>query len=76
MADPDLAMGGGGGGGGGPPDPERGGGGRSGLRASFWSKKKGGCGATPLDPPLMIQVRMQEFKFGGVQNCHGLKAIF
>ena len=25
-------------------------------------------GAPPLDPPLMIQVRMEEFKFGGVQN--------
>ena len=35
-----------------------------------------GCGATPLDPPLMIQVRMQEFKFGGVQKCDGLKVIF
>ena len=35
----------------------------------------GGCGATPLDPPLVIQVRIQEFKFGGVQNCGGLKVI-
>ena len=33
-------------------------------------------GAPPLDPPLTIQVRMQEFKFGGVQNCDGLKVIF
>ena len=39
-------------------------------------REGGGCGATPLDPPLTIQVRMQEFKFGGVQNCDGLKVIF
>ena len=60
------------------PDPEIRGKGGS-LRASFWSKNMGGGGlppgAPPLDPPLVIQVRMQEFKFGGVQNCGGLKVI-
>ena len=52
MADPDLQISGGvggGRGGGGPPDPEMRGEGRSGLRASFWSKDKGG--RAPRTPP-------------------------
>ena len=57
MADPDLQITGGGGV---HPRPEirEGEGGRppkkifSALRASFWSKNKGGSRAPPLDPPL------------------------
>ena len=53
LADPDLQMGGGG-----HPDPEIRGGGAvskkifSAIRASLWSKNKGGTWAPPLDPPL------------------------
>ena len=62
VAYPDLA---GGGGGIGHPDPEMRGGGVvskkffSALRASFWSKNKGGPRAPrapPLDPPLALQL--------------------
>ena len=56
-----LLDGGGGGGGGGHPDPEIRGGAVlkkvfSALRASVWSKSKGGAGlprAPPLNPPLV-----------------------
>ena len=61
--------GGGGEGGGGHPDPEisgEGGGHNkffSALRASVWSKNKGGGGRAPLlDPPLACQQYLKSFK--------------
>ena len=83
MADLDLQVKGGGGGGG-HPDPEISGGGGaasknffSALRASFWSKNKGG-GRTPfLDPPLKILRRAFKGSLcrAGVcrQGLHSLK---